>query len=156
MKDVQTISMNTALERLKQICSRSERSSYEIRKKLKEWRLEAYCEQVIKILTEENYLDDIRFARAFAHDKILLNKWGKYKVRYLLKGIQIADNMIQQALDSIDDQEYAEILFEELRKKLSTLKKYPAYQIKTKLFAFGTQRGYEPDIIHRFFEMLHL
>jgi regulatory protein len=156
MKGEKTISENTALSRLMKICSRSEKSSYDIRKKLNEWGLEAKAEQIIKKLVEEKYIDDIRFAAAFSHDKIFLNKWGKLKVSYLLRSQHISTENIQRVFELIDDHAYCDMLFEELKKKTSSLRKYNALQKKTKLYAFGIQRGYESDLIRRYFESLHL
>jgi regulatory protein len=156
MKELNPISEATALSRLMQICSRAEKSAFEIGKKLKEWGLEAKADQIINKLVREGFIDDTRFAIAFSKDKIVLNKWGKIKVRFLLKGYHIPDKDIRQALDRIDDQQYQDIVFAELDKKKSSLKKYPVLQLKSKLYAFGAQRGYEPDLMHRYFELEQL
>jgi regulatory protein len=152
MKETRTIPENIAIDRLMQLCSRAEKSSYDIRKKLKEWGLVSKADQIIKQLTFEKYIDDGRYAKAYAHDKILMNKWGKIKVKYSLKCMQISDEDIDFAFDQIDDEAYSNMVFTELLKKKNTLKKVTLFQLKSKLFSFGTQRGYEPELIHRFTE----
>jgi regulatory protein len=144
------ISENDALNRLMELCSRSEKSEDDICKKLKEWGLEDKSEKIISDLKVDKYLDNSRYARAFAIDKIRFNKWGKYKVGYLLRGKHISDSDINMALEAIDYDEYKTIVFEELKKKKKTLKLKDIYKIKTKIYAFGNQRGYESELINEF------
>ena len=79
MKRSPAPSKKEALLRLMKLCSRSEKSTYEIKMKLKNWGLETHAKEIIDQLQKENFLDDSRYARAFVHDKILLNKWGRIK-----------------------------------------------------------------------------
>jgi regulatory protein len=141
---------NVALTRLMALCSRSEKSEYDVLNKLIEWGLEDQSKKILDTLKKENYIDNFRFACAFAIDKIKFNKWGRYKVRYLLKSKHISEIDIQNALNAIDYDEYRKIVFEELRKKKSTLKTTNSFEIKSKIYAFGNQRGYENDLINEF------
>jgi regulatory protein len=152
MKENKPLSEHAAITRLMELCGRAEKSSFDIRKKLKDWGLEAKADQIIKRLTDEKFIDDVRFARAFIHDKIFINKWGKIKVKYLLRGQQISDGDIENALTSIDDEAYRKMIFCELQKKKNTMKKLSVFQQKSKLYGFGAQRGYEADLIRRFAE----
>ncbi len=152
MKKNQPITESNALNRLMELCSRSEKSSYDIRKKLKEWGLEDKIDAILKKLVKEKFIDNSRFALAFAHDKILINKWGKIKVEYLLKKQQIQRADIAHAFGAINDNEYREMIFMEMQKKKVSLKDSSCMLIKSKLYAFGVQRGYEPDLIRAFVE----
>ncbi len=152
MKEKKSVTEVEALNRLMQLCSHSEKSSFEVRKKLKEWGLEGKADNILKKLINDKFIDDTRYAAAFVHDKIRINKWGKIKVNYLLKGQQLKHNDIDQALNSIDNEEYREMVFEELQRKRKSIKTSSFLQMKSKLYAFGAQRGYESDLIHRYFE----
>ncbi len=154
MKNKHSVTKEYALNRLMQLCSHSEKSSYEIMKKLKEWGLENKADEILKELSDSNYIDDERYAKAFAHDKIIINKWGKNKVNFLLKRQQIKPINIQQALDSIDDEQYCKIVSEELEKKRKSIRHTSSLQLKAKLYAFGVQRGYESDLIQAFLQSL--
>jgi regulatory protein len=116
------ISENEALNRLRDFCSRAEKSEYDIRKKLDEWGLEDSAEKIISVLKTERYLDNSRYACAFTIDKIRFNKWGKYKVTYLLRGKKISETDIHEAFEAIDNNEYKNIVFDELKKKKASLK----------------------------------
>ena len=57
-------------------CAYQERSHYETRNKLNEWRLdEAVAENIIADLIAENYLNEERFASAFAGGKFRIKRF---------------------------------------------------------------------------------
>lgn len=152
MKRKPSPSKKEALLRLMKLCSRSEKSFYEIKKKLKLWGLEAHTQEIIDQLQKDNFLNDSRYAKAFVHDKILLNKWGRVKIRYQLTAMGIPDSLVEEELASFDPSKYEQMVFEELARKKSLLKNLPAMQLRIKLYAFGNQRGYETEIIRRFID----
>ncbi len=152
MKKVTSISKQEALTRLMKLCSRSEKSASEIEKKLKNWGLEQYIQEIITHLRNENYLNDTRYAKAFVHDKIHFNKWGRIKIRYHLKYMGIPADIIDRELHLYDDQAYREMIFDELKKKKVSLDKLSLQKVQLKLFAFGKQRGYETDYIRAYID----
>jgi regulatory protein len=156
MLKTKKMSFSEALQRLMDLCSRSEKSSSDILKKLREWKLEEEADNIIKLLREDLFLDDARYASAFAADKIKLNKWGIIKIRYLLKSRQIMSSDIEKAIIQIDMNNYHQMVFSELSIKKNTLKSKDPYIVKNKLYAFGNQRGYESNLINEFIESIEL
>lgn len=150
-KAVGNITRENALQRLMEICSRKEKSVSEVKKKIVSWGLEDKSEQIITALKEQGFINEERFAKAFANDKLKFNKWGKIKIRYTLKQHAISDTILENVLGEMDEEEYYSILSSELSKKRASLKKLSAFQLKAKLYAFGQQRGYESEILNRFF-----
>eukprot|EP00825_Cyclidium_porcatum_P013541 TRINITY_DN17149_c0_g1_i3.p1 TRINITY_DN17149_c0_g1~~TRINITY_DN17149_c0_g1_i3.p1 ORF type:complete len:150 (-),score=12.85 TRINITY_DN17149_c0_g1_i3:18-467(-) len=66
------------------LCSRSEYCTSEIREKLKLWGLSPEeAVSVIEKLIAEKYVDDERFARAYAKDKFKFNRWGTVSYTHL-------------------------------------------------------------------------
>lgn len=145
------LSKAEALARLQNLCSRTEKSEFEIRKKLLSWGLEKESEMIISQLNQDDFLNPIRFARAFVHDKITINKWGKVKVRYQLRGHQIDDDIIEKALNEYDEDIYIDMVNSELKKKRKSIKEKNQFRIRAKLLSFGNQRGYEASLINQFF-----
>lgn len=139
-----------ALERLMDLCSRSEKSPYEITTKLKQWGLEAEADAILDKLKAENFISPERFAHAFARDKMNFNRWGRVKIRYYLKGHGIPEFLVESALDQLDQEGYRDMIFSELKKKLDGLKIKDPFQKKGRVYSFGMQRGYEPDLINEF------
>ena len=146
------ISAKEATLRLMNLCSQKEKSSFEIRQKLKSWELDNEVEKIIEKLISEKFINDHRFAKAFSHDKFLINKWGKIKIKYSLRSFNIPDNLIDESLSYISDEEYSKMIQEEMTKKNKSLKVSNHFKRKARLYAFGNQRGYEPELIQHFCE----
>lgn len=131
-------------------CSISEHSILEVREKLARWDVpEADAEKIIQHLVEDDFIHEIRFSKAYVRDKFRLNKWGKTKISVALKSKGISDEMVRQALKSIDQGEYEEMLGSILKSKLKTLKYDYEYEKQGKLFKFAQSRGFESDVIER-------
>ncbi|MBR6998867.1 MAG: RecX family transcriptional regulator, partial [Prevotella sp.] len=70
-----------AFQRLAALCARGEHCQSEMLEKMRAWGVTAEEQaQVMARLTQEHYVDDERFARAFVADKVRYNKWGRRKV----------------------------------------------------------------------------
>ena len=73
--------MNTMTEqeaylRLAALCAQAEHCEYEMQEKMRRWEIADDAQaRVMQRLITERYVDDERFARAFANDKVKYNKW---------------------------------------------------------------------------------
>ncbi len=138
------------LAKMQKICAKNEHYTFEIQKKLSNFEINSdEISEIIEVLTKEKFLDDQRFANAFAIDKLKFNYWGKKKIAFELKMKKIDNFFIQNALNSLDEEKYCEVLENELRKKLKSLKTSNLREIKMKLFSFAQTRGFESDIISK-------
>ena len=107
-----------ALSRAMALCSQKEYNEAGIRNKLKFWGAEpGDIDEIVEELIKEKFIDDLRFAIAFARDKIRLNQWGRIKIRYMLSMDKVDHSIIDQALEEIDEELYADALQELLKKK---------------------------------------
>jgi regulatory protein len=132
------------------LCSTKEYAPSDILRKLTDWGItETGAEKIITTLRKEKFLDEFRYAKYFTNDKIRFNKWGKTKIRLMLRSKGIPNEAIDEALSHIDSEEYNEIIFSELKKKRKTIKDTDPYVIRGKLFQFAAGRGVEPEVIHR-------
>ena len=137
-----------ALSYAMDLCSRQEKCSSEIREKLSKFKLpEPQIEKVLKALKNEGFLDEARYAGMFVRDKLRFNHWGRVKIRYMLSGKKIPDEIISEAIHGIDEQDYREILKEELLKKRQQIKDANPCTVRNKLARFGQQRGFESGLI---------
>lgn len=144
-----------ALYQLMRLCSRQEKCTYDIRKKLEEWKLpEEDTAQIVNQLKEEKFLDDERYTRFFVRDKFTLNKWGRQKIRYMLLARHIDSRIIEDALAQLSEEEYQRILTGELRKKRKQLTGNNHFQLRAKLFNFATQRGFEADLVYKTIDLI--
>jgi regulatory protein len=129
-------------DKMRRICSRREYCVADIRKKLM-MQLEGNAGEVndiLQLLISEKYVDDLRYASAYARDKSSISGWGLTKIRYMLSSKGIASDVIQQALAEIDTGRAQNRLDKLMENKFKTLKEDP--QCRLKLLRFGLGRGY--------------
>ena len=125
--------LQSALEKAKHYCAYQERCHSEVRDKLYSFNLHRKeVEQLLTQLIEENYLNEERFAIAYAGGKFRIKNWGKEKIKYALKQKQISDYCIKKALNSINDSDYKKSFLSVADKKLQTLKTEENIFIKKK------------------------
>lgn len=151
-----TIDSNSAYIKATNLCSRSEQCSSDIASKLSKWGIEIdEASRIVKRLIDENFIDDARYACAFARDKAYFEGWGKIKIKYALRQKRICDNDIEDALFGIDDQRYNESMKRSLMAKARSVSKREQAKAKAALYRFAASRGYEIDLariyINRFF-----
>jgi regulatory protein len=140
----------TAYNKAAFLCSRSEKCSSEIQEKLKLWGLSAEeSESVIGKLIEEKYLDDERFARAYAKDKFRFNRWGRQKIDFMLQSKRISPEIVKLALEEIENEGYVNELQKLLTDKEKTIKAKDQYDKRNKLMRFAMGRGFETDQIYK-------
>lgn len=140
------ISEKEALMQLQKMCSAKEYCEFDIIQKLKRWKVSKQT-NIIKLLVDEDFVNEKRYANAFVNDKWRFSKWGKYKILYALRGKGISDENIQSALLEIDSVRYKEMVISELLKKSKSLEKDEVLTRKHKLYRFAQQRGYEQEIV---------
>ena len=139
-----------ALAKIRSICGRQEQCRKDILIRFSKWDIsETDSERLLEILEKEGFIDQTRYARSFANDKLKFNKWGKIKIRWMLRQKEISDEIIDKVLMLVSEDEYINILSGELKKKVKSLKSQNEYVKKAKLIQFATQKGFESDIISK-------
>lgn len=137
-----------ALQRLAALCSHSEHSSAEMRRKALLWQLsEADADRLVDYLMDERYIDDTRYCRAFVRDKLRYNHWGRIKIYQMLRMQGLAEADIRQGMDAIDEEEYRKILTEIIRTKARTLSEEDPRQRQAKILRHAASKGFELDAI---------
>lgn len=130
---------------LQNLCVKRECCRSEILKKA-EKALEGDRETARKMvdsLVADRFVDDSRYASAFAREKSSLTGWGPEKIRYalMMKGISKED--ISAALETVDPEAAAVKLERLVEAKSRTLQGDPF--IKFKLIKYALSRGYRYD-----------
>jgi len=146
------IGAEKALQKIKHFCSYQERSHQEVKEKLYSFGLyKADVELLLSQMIEENYLNEERFAIAFAGGRFRIKKWGRIKIGNELKQRRISEYCIKRGLASIDEKEYMNTLQKLFEKKRESLKAEKNSSIKKqKTWSFLMQRGFEPQLISEF------
>ena len=140
--------MEKALDKMRRLCSRREYCVSDIRSKLMK-ELEGNVQKVETALTklkEEKYVDDLRYATAYARDKAAISGWGAAKIRYMLSAKGVAKEIVSEALNEVDESKASTRLEKLLENKYKSLKDDPQWKIKLLRFALG--RGYSYDEVN--------
>ena len=140
------LSNDVILKKVLRYCAYQDRCTQEVRNKLATFDIPASeKEKFVKLLVDEGYLDDERYASTFVRSKIHLKKWGVNKIRMSLKMKGISDEIISGALSEIDPEIYREELIKVLKAK--KINETDPYKRKTKLAQYAIQKGYEPTLV---------
>ncbi len=141
------------------ICSRQEKCSYDVILKLKSWGMEEFAiNEILDNLKKNGFVDNGRYAELFVREKIRVNKWGRIKIRYHLKGKQIDPENVENAFKHINEEEYKGMISDMLLSKFRHIstKEKDLYRIKMKLLHFAAQRGYEKQLSDEIIDNLEL
>ncbi len=139
-----------ALQKLQQYCAYQERCHSEAKTKLYNYGLTTNeVDNCITELITENYLNEERFAIAYAGGKFRIKKWGRVKIKYELAKKQVSIYCIKKALLQIDTEQYY-THFEQLYiKRLDAVRKEKnIFAKKKKIRDYLLQHGYESEMIN--------
>ena len=146
-KPKQPLTPDQALNRASALCAASEQAPSDIREKLMRWGLTApQAADVLSQLISQGFIDERRYAKAFVNDRFIFNGWGRVKIAYQLKQKRIDEDVIAQAIDNIDEQQYRERLVELLRAKWRTVNGREPRAAWAAMMRFAASRGFETGI----------
>jgi len=147
---VKEITAKDAAERLEMLCSKREICISQAEEKLRKWGLapEAW-DSIVNTLVNNRYIDNRRFAIAFARDKFRFNKWGPQKIRMQLLAKHIDAEYIVEALLEVNPNELPVSIIKELERKATSVKAKSAYELRMKLIAIGVRKGFSYDLVAR-------
>ena len=139
-----------ALPKAKNFCAYQERCHSEVKDKLYGFGLNsAEVDEVISKLIEDNYLNEERFAIAYAGGHFRTKQWGKVKIKYELRKKMVSDYCIKKALAAIDETEYLKTLDHLTEQKLKALKTEKNVFIrKKKLQTHLLTKGFESELVN--------
>ena len=142
------------LSRLQKLCSKAEYCEADIyRKALKSLEGDAEAAaRVVEALVKEKYVDDARYASAYAREKAGIQGWGPVKIRFQLRAKGVADAVITQALEEIEPSKAADKLDRLMAAKAKSLEGDPQFRLK--LLKYGLSRGYGYDEVEASFARL--
>ena len=136
-------------EKMAAYCAGAEHCLQDVRLKLKKEKVaDKDINAILKKLTDEGYIDELRFAKAFVRGKFKINKWGRLMIQSELRKKQIPATVVNSALLEINENEYLNTLValvESKRRVLGTRSR----ENEQKAARFAASKGYEPELIFR-------
>jgi len=139
-----------ALHKAAAYCSQSEHCTFEVGEKLSRWEVSPSDQStILSYLEKENYISNRRYALAYVKDKFRYNKWGKIRIQLELQRRQIERELISDALEVLEEEEYLHQAVELASSKLRGLKYSDNYERDGKLHRFLAGKGYESEVIRK-------
>jgi len=132
-----------AREKIRGYCAYQERNQREVRQKLYSYGLiPTVVNEILVELITEGFLNEERYAKAFARGKVNIKGWGKKKIEIELKMRGISIPCITKALAEIDAENYTAKLEALAQKKWDSLKGERSSLRKQKLINYLLGKGY--------------
>lgn len=142
------ITPGEALNKAAAYCTLCERCISEVSTKLAAWGVpHGEQHEIIERLQLEGFIDEARYCRAFVNDKVRFNRWGRIKIRAALSEKRLPRELVNEAIDNINEEEYMSALAEVIATKRRELKGEDDYVAQQKIMRYAAGRGYEPSLI---------
>lgn len=105
-------SLENLYAKISRYCAYQERSSGEVRQKLRLLGADSQTSQkLLQRLADDNFINEERFARAYVRGKFRINGWGRLKIKNGLRAKGVDENLIRAALsEEINPDEYNNLL----------------------------------------------
>lgn len=139
-----------ALARLTALCASAEHCTGEMIDKMTKWEISEEAQaRIMEHLVKNKYIDDERYCRAFVHDKMEYNHWGRRKIEQALY-VKHVDKAIQKTvLDEIPDEDFIDILRPLIVQKRRQTRANSEYEMNMKLMRFAASRGFTIEQIRQ-------
>lgn len=140
---VKPITAHDALLRLSALCSRGEQCSYDMERKMRQWKLsEEDIAAVLEKLVSSRFVDDRRYAEAYVNDKMRYDRWGPRKIDQMLWSKHISDEIRSDVLSAIDDEEWVGQLEQLLKSRVRSLSSLAPADRNRRLLRLAMGRGF--------------
>jgi regulatory protein len=142
--------ISEALSKIYKYCAYQERSHLEVKKRLYDYGLHSEeVDQVLSKLITDGFVNEERFAKAYAGGKFRVKKWGRLRIENELNLLGLSSRNITRGLKEIETGDYEKTLRQLLEKKALLVTEPDAFKKRDKLAKFAIGRGYEPDLVWR-------
>ncbi len=148
MKEGKVYTVDEARALIQRYCSYRDRSHFEVMNKLKEYGMQTLAIDTILVeLISDKFLDEERFAKAYARGKFNQNKWGWRKILQGLKHHQISKYCIEKAHAELINLPYFEVLEDLMKKKWTQIHSSKTFEKRQKVAAYLLSKGFESNYI---------
>jgi regulatory protein len=148
------ISLAEARSKMQRYCAYQERCHAEVAAKLAALGVGGDDARVITAeLVTAGFLNETRFAKAFAGGKFRQLAWGRVKIRLELKRRGLNNLLINAGMQEIDPDDYLKTLRQIAEKKLRQTSGNPLKR-KAAVVRYLTGKGYEADLIREVMDEL--
>ena len=124
-----------------------------MRRKLRDLGLRgAPAGEITAALITEGYLNEERYARAFAGGKFRMKHWGRRRILHALKAKEISPYCLDRAMEEISEEDYRRTLEKLARDKYQALRAEAPPRRRHKTAGYLLAKGYEPELVREALE----
>jgi regulatory protein len=146
-KKVKTLVKKEVYKKISAFCAYQERSQEEVRAKLMTMGISAdETDEVIADLIRDDFVNEGRYAKAYAGGKFRIKKWGRLKIMRSMEQKGISPNNIRLGICEIEEEDYIHVLKGIIERKKS-IKAEDKFQLKYKISQYAIGKGYEPELV---------
>lgn len=134
------------LAKLERVCVQSELCTFDVKTRLRKRGIVGeIANKILDSLVSNRFVDDVRFADAFAYTKAQAG-WGPMKIKAALVQKQIKEAVAQNAIEQVECRFFEEGLLRAVRTKAHALGLDAAvtFEGAQKILRFAGGRGFEP------------
>jgi regulatory protein len=142
------ISPEAAAQKARKYCAYQERSQQEVRNRLYSWGLHRQqVEQTIALLITENFINEERFAIAFAGGKFRIKHWGRIKIKAALAQKKVSPYCIKKALEQIPEKDYRNALQKIIVSHGKKIAEKDPVKKNYRIAQYLLSRGFEKELV---------
>lgn len=142
------IDITKVVVKIRKYCAYQERSQQEVRDKLYEFGLHKKdVEETISQLIGDGFINEERFAIAYAGGKFRIKKWGRVKIKLALQQKKVSAYCIQKALDQINDIDYRKTIRENINTYSKRITEENHMKRNYKIAQHVISKGFEPELV---------
>jgi len=104
-------------------------------------------DDLISKLIVEGFLNEERFAKAFAGGKFRIKKWGRLKIQQELEMQGLTKRCVAIGLKEIDASDYRKALKLLIQKKSDQTSEQNPFKRKNLIARYVISKGYEPEMV---------
>ena len=143
------MTVSEIITKLERYCAYQDRCTQEVLTKLRSLQVEEKeAQQILRLLKNDGFVDDERYAQSYIRGKVGLKQWGKQKIRMSLLQKGIPKELIDKYLEHITPQQYTDNLQAAVRKWTQSHGPVTQENI-TKLYRHLMAKGYTYEEIKR-------
>ncbi|CAM3330359.1 Regulatory protein RecX [Flavobacterium longum] len=143
------LTINEVTKKMETYCAYQERCHAEVVSKMRNLGLKSVeIDEIVVHLIAQNFLNEERFAQAFARGKHRIKNWGVQRIVNELKAKNISSYNINTALKEIDADEYLTAFHTLAEKHWESLTEKNALKKRKKFCDFLLRKGYDADQVY--------
>ena len=148
-RSTKSYTLQEATKKMEHYCAYQERCHFEVRQKLTSMNMIPEVIDVVTVhLIEHNFLNEERFAMAFARGKFRIKRWGRVRISMELKRKDISKVNINRALLEIENDDYLETFNVLAEKKADSITESNIYKKRKKFVDHFLYRGWESHLVY--------